>query len=147
MLRKIQQFFDKLSETEHPVLTEKDKQLAACALMLEVAAIDDNFGEPELNILAEEMQKQFSLDDETRSELIELAHTAQADAASLHQFTSLIHKHCEPQDKFQLLVGMWRIAFADDHLDKYEEHIIRKVAELLYIRHSDFIRAKKLAKI
>jgi len=78
--------------------------------------------------------------------LIELAKDEQDRAASLHQFTQLVNDNCDTNEKFELMVGMWRIAFADDHLDKYEEYMVRKVSELIYISHSDFIRSKQIAK-
>ena len=146
MLSKIQQFFEKaLQEPEQP-LNHQGKQLASCALMIEVAAIDEHFSELELTALGREMQRQFQLDQQTGDELIALARTEQDKAVSLHQFTQLVNDHCDTNEKFELMVGMWRIAFADDVLDKYEEYMVRKVSELLYISHSDFIRSKQIAK-
>jgi len=37
---------------------------------------------------------------------------------------------------------MWAVAYANGNLDKYEEHLIRRVAELTYVAHEDYIRAK-----
>ena len=36
----------------------------------------------------------------------------------------------------------WKVAKADNVIDKYEEHRIRKLSELLYINHTEFIKAK-----
>jgi uncharacterized tellurite resistance protein B-like protein len=60
----------------------------------------------------------------------------------MYQFTQQVNEHCSVQDKFDLIAGMWRIAYADGELDKYEEYVIRKVADLIHVAHSDFIRAK-----
>jgi uncharacterized tellurite resistance protein B-like protein len=75
-----------------------------------------------------------------------LAKDESAQATSLHQFTTLVHQHCTEHEKFELLVSMWELAFADNDLDKYEEYVIRKVADLIYVSHAEFIRAKTIAK-
>jgi len=146
MLSKIQKFFEQTLQEPAQALSHDEKQLAVCALMIEVAAIDEHFSELELTALGNEMQRQFQLPENSTSELIERARGEQDRAASLHQFTQLINDHCDTNEKFELMVGMWRIAFADDHLDKYEEYMVRKVSELIYISHSDFIRSKQIAK-
>ena len=63
-------------------------------------------------------------------------------ATSLYEFTRLINDEYDYDEKLRLIENMWRIAFSDDELDKYEEHLIRKVSELIYVSHSDFIRLK-----
>jgi len=146
MLSKIQKFFEQTLQEPAQVLSYDDKQLAACALMVEVAAIDEHFSELELRALGQEMQRQFLLPADRVNALIERARGEQDRAASLHQFTQLVNDNCDTNEKFELMVGMWRIAFADDQLDKYEEYMVRKVSELIYISHSDFIRSKKIAK-
>ena len=49
-------------------------------------------------------------------------------------------------ERIKLIESMWKIAYADGNIDKYEEHIIRKVSNLIYVAHSDFIKAKINAK-
>ena len=34
------------------------------------------------------------------------------------------------------------VAYADGHVDKYEEHYLRKLGNLLYVPHSVFIQTK-----
>ena len=48
----------------------------------------------------------------------------------------------EYEEKVGLIENMWRIAFSDEQLDKYEEHLIRKISDLIYVSHSDFIKTK-----
>ena len=67
----------------------------------------------------------------------------EADAAvSLHGFTKLLNESLTPPEKLDVLELMWRVALADRHLDKYEEHLVRKVADLLHVSHSEFVRTK-----
>ena len=78
---------------------------------------------------------------EVRS-LIEQASNEVDWSTSLYEFTRVINDNYSADDKLELLSCMWRVAYADGRLDKYEEHLIRQVAELTYIPHSDYIRCK-----
>ena len=68
------------------------------------------------------------------------------DVTSLHEFTSLLHGRLSNEEKVMLIEQIWRIILADDYVDKYEEHLVRRIAELLYVSHSDYIRAKLSAQ-
>jgi uncharacterized tellurite resistance protein B-like protein len=96
--------------------------------------------------LQHHLKQKFAITDSQLAELIDLAKDESAQATSLHQFTSLVHQHCIPQEKFELLVSMWELALADAELNKYEEYVIRKVADLIYMSHAEFMRAKSVAK-
>ncbi len=37
---------------------------------------------------------------------------------------------------------LWQVALADRRLDKHEDHLVRRIAELLYVSHSDLIRIR-----
>lgn len=122
------------------------KQLAVAALLIEVATADHVMDEAELNALISLLERKFSLPHERLVELADLAKAEAADATSIYQFTQLINSECTPQEKFELIKGMWEIAYADNQLDKYEEYVIRKVADLVHVSHSEFIRAKSIIK-
>ena len=107
---------------------------------------DHQFSESELDSLSQSLIHKYSLTSEEISELVSLARSESNHATSLHQFTQLINQYCNNNEKFSLLKAMWEIAFADGNLDKYEDYLIRKVADLIYLPHSEFIRAKSLAK-
>ena len=68
------------------------------------------------------------------------------ESTSLYEFTRVINDNYTPQQKLQLISAMWVVAYADGNLDKYEEHLIRRVAELTYVAHEDYIRAKLRAQ-
>lgn len=125
---------------------EANIRLASAALMVEVATIDNNFDEQEKSALLALLKTQFSLNDEQSQALLDLAEQARHDATSLHQFTREVNEQFSAPQKAELITSMWKVAYADGHLDKYEEHIIRRAADLLHLGHSDFIRAKISAK-
>ena len=69
-----------------------------------------------------------------------------AESTSLYEHTRLINDSCNYEDKLKLISGLWNLAFADQELDKYEEYLIRKIADLLHVSHSDFIKEKMKVK-
>ncbi|WP_096084424.1 TerB family tellurite resistance protein [Agaribacterium haliotis] len=129
-----------------PVPDEHAIQLACAALLVEVASIDGHFDKQEQQKLVETLKRRYQLSTEESLELQQHAQAERKDATSLHQFTRLINEHRSNEKKFSLLVDMWKIAYADGQLDKYEEHIIRRIADLLHLGHSQFIQAKLQAK-
>ena len=74
--------------------------------------------------------------------LIESAQDKHEMLVSLHEMTNVINTHFTHERKLELILQMWRMAYADRRWDKYEEYLIRKVADLLYVSHKDFIRSK-----
>lgn len=149
MLNKISAFFERhlLPVNDAAIsLSQDQKQLAIAALLIEVAMADHVFDERELKSLKNHLKQKFSITDIQITELIELAKEESAESTSLHQFTRLVHEYCNEQEKFELLISMWELAYADTKLDKYEEYVIRKVADLIYVSHSEFIRAKSIVK-
>jgi len=149
LLSKISAFFERHLQPAGGAsapLSHSQKQLAVAALLIEVAMADHIFDEREMLTLQQHLKQKFAITNAQLAELIELAKEESADATSLHQFTTLVHQHCNPQEKFELLVSMWELAFADNDLNKYEEYVIRKVADLIYVSHAEFMRAKSIAK-
>lgn len=144
MIDQIKQFFStRIDEPDgEPV---HQRQLAAAALMVEIMVIDRTLSEDEQKIIRQLLENQFSLSHEEIETLVRLAHSEVNDATSLFQFTRLINDHFTVHEKRELVENLWRVAFADNQLDKHEEALIRRISELLYVSHTDFIQAKHRA--
>jgi len=121
-------------------------QLAAASLMVEVMVIDRHLDSAELSVIKQLLEQQFELDDDEIRQLILLAQKEVDEATSLFQFTRLVNDHFDRSSKKHLMKSLWQVAFADTQLDKHEEAIIRRIAELIHVSHSDFIRSKHEAK-
>ena len=118
-------------------------ELACAALMFEVARADFAVEAIEQETVTALLKDQFNLSADDVSTITEAA-VEQADAATcLFEFTRTLNELASAEQKRDLLAMMWRVAMADDALSRYEEHVIRKVADLLYVPHSDFIAAKQ----
>jgi len=147
MLKAIRGFFEaNIYDDTQSELGEDQLQLATAALLIEVASADHSLDAEELQRIKTILKKKFDLDGEQLAILTDLAQAEKEEATSLFQFTQLINENCGPEDKFKLVTAMWEVAFADDTIDKYEEHLIRRVSDLIYLPHSDFIRAKHTAQ-
>jgi uncharacterized tellurite resistance protein B-like protein len=116
--------------------------LASVALFLEVSRADFDIQDEELASIANSLTGRFNFSKQEADSLIELARTEQDSYVSIHPFVKIINDGCSADEKKLLLEDLWRVAYADDKLDKYEEYQLRKIADLLYIPHSVFIQTK-----
>jgi uncharacterized tellurite resistance protein B-like protein len=149
MTNLIKQFFQiKLSPAA--AQPKKDPEhatrLAMAALMLEVAEADYQQQPEEKAMLVELARKSFDLNQADADELVELASKEYEASTDYFEFTRLINEHYSEQQKIELIENLWRIAYADNILDKYEEHVIRRIADLIYVSHKDFIAGKLRAQ-
>jgi uncharacterized tellurite resistance protein B-like protein len=148
MLKAIKQFFENniLHGEDQADDTQRRLQIATAALLIETARADFKIEDQELDKIAASLSAKFNLSSGEVDELITLAKLETRQATSYYEFTSLINKGFSFDQKIKIIELMWQVAYADDHLQKYEEALIRKISDLLYIPHSDFIAAKLKVK-
>lgn len=127
-------------ETEEEL--QHRRHLAAAALLIETARADFTEDGDEENAMARLLCSSLQLNAEEVSSLLSRASERVDQATSLYEFTREINDHYDAGQKLQLIGDMWKVAYADGRVDKYEEHLIRQVAELIYVPHVDYIRAK-----
>jgi len=141
-LKKIYEQFIQPASGKTDAVSEHAIQVATAALLIEMTKADGNVSEDERKAVMQIIQSQFNLtDDETKS-LEELAKEKIRDATGYYEFTSLIHKGLSYKQKVEIIEHLWGIALIDKHLDKHEEYVVRKIADLIYVEHKDFIDAK-----
>jgi uncharacterized tellurite resistance protein B-like protein len=120
--------------------------LAAAVLLVEVMMADHEVKEDEIRRIKELLVRLFGIEEDQATRLLDEAVHRHHELVSLHEMTSIVNAQQDQALKRELVFAMWCIALADDHKDKYEEHLIRKVADLLYLSHSDFIKARHRAE-
>jgi uncharacterized tellurite resistance protein B-like protein len=125
---------------------ERRQRLAAAALLVETARADFSEDAVEEATLKTLLCQSLGLSQAEVAELLTEASREVDEATSLYDFTRVINDYCSALEKFELITAMWRVAYADGRLDKYEESLIRQVAELTYVPHSEYIRAKLAAQ-
>lgn len=152
MLDAIKSFFSnrmvaptREAEDEAPAGEPREIQVAACALLLELAYADDDFADEERRHLENVIQRHFDADPETARELIALANEQRQQAVDLFQFTSLIAREYDDAQKMVLLEAMWGMVFADGEVAKHEQSLMRRVSSLLDVRPGFLAQARRRA--
>jgi uncharacterized tellurite resistance protein B-like protein len=121
-------------------------QIATAALLLEMMRMDNELKDEERQAIAKTLQVQFGLTKEQIETLMAIAEQEVREANDYYQFTSLINKHCDHAKKVQIIENLWHVAMIDGHLNAHEQHLMRKLSDLLYIRHADYVAAKQRAR-
>lgn len=153
MLGNIKRFFEKSLSSEKVTggvttdkVTEHSLRLATAALLIETTRADHHVKEEERDTVIRALRKGFDLTESEIDELIILAEEEVKEAISLFQFTHLIDKGFSYERKKEVVRYLWQVALSDDEMEKHEVHLIRSIADLLHISHSDFIAAKQEAR-
>jgi uncharacterized tellurite resistance protein B-like protein len=144
VLRKLAALFDNAlaRENDDPAAREHALRVATALLLIEVAKADyaDDLAEDETMLAS--LQQFFALDDASAALLLEEARSAADQAVELQQFTRRLHEQLSVAEKQRVVEMLWQVALADRRLDKHEDHLVRRIAELLYVPHSDLIRIR-----
>ncbi|MBV1907101.1 MAG: TerB family tellurite resistance protein [Pseudomonadales bacterium] len=119
---------------------------AAAILLFEVAWADHDISKEEVEHISQALTTLFSLSTEQVSTVIKSAQESHKDSISMHNYTREINDNFTPPEKIDLVTAMWQLALSDQDIHKYEEHIIRNLAERIYVSHSDFIKSKIRAR-
>ena len=122
--------------------SEQALRMATAALLMEVARADHDIKDEEREAVRRIIENYYSVSPEQARELAAAAESHADDATSLFPFTRLITSECSMEDRVRIVGMLWKVSCADGHIDAHEEHLIRKVADLLYVPHSEFIRVK-----
>ena len=146
MLKSIQNIF-KRKENESVVDSKKSEQeLTYASLLIEVINSDNKFDDRERDKLLEILSSKLDIHKEELDNFTELAQKKSEDSTSLYEFTREINDQYEYEEKVSLITDLWGIAYSDGKLDKYEDYVIRKIADLIYVSHTDFIKSKLKVK-
>ena len=149
MLEAIKRFYqERISPESDPGdgSLEHRLQLATAALLIEMAQADSERDSVEFQAIHDGIQETFRLSPDETSELIELADREAHEATDHFEFTSLINDQLDYAQKCHVVELLWRVCLSDADMDRYEEHLVRKIAGLLNVTHKDFIAAKLRAQ-
>lgn len=148
MLDAIRQFFDReMRPAKRPDENDTHRlQVATAALLIEMARMDEQVQTDERQAVLHAVRRHFGLRPADADELLRLAEAQAQQATDYFQFTSLINRAFSAEEKERMIEQLWRVAYADGELHKYEEHLVRKVADLLYVPHKVFIATKLRAR-
>ncbi len=147
MLKSIRDYFDRNIGTQGTPAAERHSiELATAALLVEVVRSDAGIAANEQQAVLRAVRERFGLSDEEAQTLFDLAEEEVRTANDYYQFTSLINRHFDQQQKQHVIELMWQVAYADTELAAHENHVLRRIAELLHVTHGDYIAAKMRAR-
>jgi len=146
LARKLESLLDGSEEGASAQDEEHAIRLAAAALLVEVARADFDFDTEEALALEELLRRHYELTEEEATLLREEASARVEHSVSLFEFTRTLHERLDERQKSELMGRLWAVAFADGRLDKYEDAMVSKIGELLYVPRSEVMRRKLLAR-
>ncbi|ERL53294.1 TerB family tellurite resistance protein [Halomonas huangheensis] len=141
MMASLQRWINEVSDSGS-VAAEPDLRLATAVLLCEVVRADYQVEEVELQLMREQLSKQFQLDGEQLDELMNLAREEAESAVDHHRFVRELRDHWGYEQRVGLVQQMWALSWSDGAKDALEEHRIRALADLLHVSHSDFVRTR-----
>jgi uncharacterized tellurite resistance protein B-like protein len=149
MLDAIRRFVRERVGPEEPAASGSEPpsrvQLAACALLLELAHADNEFTAEEQRHIEGTLQRHFGLDQAAGAELIRLAESARSEALDHFQFTRLVAAEYSLAQKMVLAEVMWGVILADGRLSDHETHLVRKMASLMQLEPAYLAEARRAA--
>ena len=144
MLNKIKSYFESFINQPTESIEEQTHaiNLAVAAIMLEMVSMDEQITASEIKQLNNTLEKQLKLSTSEITELNRLARQELNNSVDYHQFTSLINSQFEMNKKIEIIEHLWKVAYADGKVNSHEEHFLRKISDLLFVPHSEFIKTK-----
>ena len=145
MLKNLRELVSRsLVETDAHTAEEREHalKLATATLLMEVVRADFRENLTENEVAFAQLKRFFDLSESEALLLVQEAKREADHAVSLQGFTRLLHERLSLEEKHSVIEMLWRVAMADEHLDAHEDHLVRKLADLLYISHGDLIRIR-----
>ena len=129
-------------DEQEPQSRDSAIRLATAVLMVDVAQADDVFDESEFDRVLALIQSHFQLEPQIAAELVNEASEQAEDLVSLHSFTDVLHGHLAEHEKARIIELLWKVAYADGSLDKYEDSLVLKISDLLHVSRGAVMRLK-----
>ena len=145
MIDIVKRFFSKVpvnSSQEADQKTDHDIRVATCALFVEIASIDEEFTQAEMETLLSILKEKYGLSKEYADALIVEAKKELSGSVDLWQFAKRINENYSNDEKIEIIETLWRIVYVDGKMDKYEHYLMNKLQNLLRISHDQLITAK-----
>ena len=145
MLDKIKRFFDKATaeiENDATQTTEHDIRVATCALLVEIARIDDEFTDAEMETILSILKEKYGLAGEHADALVAEAEKELDKSVDLWQFAKLINENYSTEEKIEIIETLWQIVYVDGKMDEHEHYLMGKLQNLLRLTHDQLITAK-----
>jgi uncharacterized tellurite resistance protein B-like protein len=145
MIDLVERFFSKATQDVRDATkprTDHHIRVATCALLVEIARIDETFTQDEMETILSILKEKYGLSEEHAEALIREAEKELEDSVDLWQFARLINENYSNEEKIEVIEILWRIVYVDGKMDQYEHYLMDKLKNLLRLSHDDLINAK-----
>lgn len=149
MITALKSFFENRIAGRDAATAEEQEhalQLATAALLVEVMRSDFDASRQERRAIKQMLSKRFDIAGDEVERLVELAEQEVEEAVSLFQFTQLVDRSFDYDQKLRIMEMLWRVVYVDGHKDKHEEYLLRKISDLIHVSHKDFIRTRHIVE-
>ena len=145
-MKKISQLLETQSKSKSDDSEVINIHSALASLLYEAARVDRNVTDEDLTVAAESLSRLAKISIVDAQRFLVTASKPENRPTSYHPLATIINENFTYEQKCQLITSMWSIAHSDNHVDPHEDHIIRKISDLLYVSHQDFIHGKISAR-
>lgn len=128
-----------------PAEKAPSEALSTALLLLELAGSDFDTDDAELARIGSLLCQHYGLDGAALDQLLTEARSRARQSVSLHDYVQTLNHSLDADGKRRLIAMLWQVALADGRIDKYEEHLLRRLVDLLYIPMADYIQAREAA--
>lgn len=129
------------------ITTERSVQRATASLLIEISRADFHISDAERSEIVQQIERFFALSASETAELVALAESEMENATCMFEFTREVNEHFDYEQKCAIVEMLWRVAYADNNKDKYEEHLLRRIADLIYVSPEDFVRLRSKVEV
>ncbi len=141
-MQSLRAFLRRLTAPGHTPVEPDRIALAMAGLLVEAARADHHVSEAELQTLARLLARQLDIGSNEADALVHRARDIVEKSVSMFDFTRPLQESLSYEERIEFVRMLWDVALADRQLDRYEEYLIGKVSELLYVARGDVIRAR-----
>ena len=142
MIATLRKFLHDLTDVQSSQQDEMSLQLACAVLLTEVMRADGKSESNERKAIIQQLSQHFSMPENELHEIIQHAEKVSEQATDFYQFTAKINTNYRIEDKIKIVEMLWQVANADGEISAIEQHTIRKIADLLHLRHNEYVRSK-----
>ena len=141
----MRRFFGKVAGVNSKTIKQKtqpDILVAVCALLVEMARIDNTFTATEMETILSILSEKYGLSQEQADAIVAEAEKELKESVDLWQFAKIINENYSIDNKIELIEILWRIVYVDGKMDKYEHYLMDKLGKILRLNHNQLIDAK-----
>ncbi len=142
MFQAIRDYFSQHIRLDDKQASARGVQLATASLLIEISRADMQVTDGERLAIVQQIERFFAMSSADTAELVSLAERETDNATCMFEFTRQVNEHFDYAQKCEIVEMLWRVAYADKDKDKYEEHLLRRIADLIYVSPDDFARLR-----